>query len=96
MCLTSDAASCITDFTIINVVQSNMEVTGVVGLAANPGDGSWQFYPTAPKSFLAAMQEAGVIDDQVIAFALLDSDSYTDVGFYDTSAITSDLVWIEV
>jgi hypothetical protein len=80
----------------MNVVKANMEVTGVVGLAANPGYSYWQSQTPAPKSFLAAMQGAGVIDDQVIAFALLDSDSYTDVGFYDTSAIASDLVWIDV
>jgi hypothetical protein len=94
--LTSDAASCITDFTIKNIVDDGMEVTGVVGLAADPSASNWQSQTKPPKSFLAAMQEAGVIDDQVIAFALLDSDSYTDVGFYDTSAITSDLVWIDV
>jgi hypothetical protein len=80
----------------MNVVEADMEVTGVVGLAANPSESIWQSQTQAPKSFLAAMQEAGVIDNQVIAFALSDSDSYTDVGFYETSAITSDLAWIDV
>lgn len=53
--MADSSSSCISDFEFIGISIAGLEVSGVVGLAANPTDSTWQSENTVPKAYITAM-----------------------------------------
>ncbi len=49
-----------------------------------------------PKGYIEALLDAGVIEKKMFSFALLDTDSYLDIGYINPTALADKLTWIDV
>ena len=95
ICLASTGSSCVSDFDFISVSTTGLKVSGVVGLAANPSIYHPYYQIIAPKGYISALYDAGAIEKKMFSFALLDTDSYLDIGSINPTAFTNELVWID-